>query len=447
MRVEVQRNNSDGKQFTFKFGLFYYPLTSWIILSLSLAVTVYLLFISNKYVNEQSELKFSMRTHEIVQAIESRMGVYESLLRSAVGVFVASESVTREEWKSYVNNINLLKYWPGIQGMGFAIPVSAENKEEHIQKIREEGFADYTIRPEGIRKEYSSVIYLEPFDWRNQRAFGYDMWSNEVRREAMTRARDTGEAATSGLITLVQETDKDVQVGFLTYLPVYKPKGFSLSTVEERRKAFMGWVYSPFRANDLMSKILGEADPAVSFEIYDGEKMSAETLLFDSNKRLHFLNLAEKPKYTKNYQMNLQGRTWTIYFESIEDFGNFFERNQPTIMAVGGVLINILIFYSFYSFSHLRKRATKIAREMNRELVATKENLEQKVLARTKDLEEVRADLEEQVEERTKQLENRMKDLERTNRLMIGRENRMAELKEKIKELRELLGQQNETNE
>jgi len=82
------------------------------------------------------------------------------------------------------------------------------------------------------------------------------MWSNEMRRNAMARVRDTGEASTSGIITLVQETSIDVQRGFLTYLPLYR-NGMPVDTVDQRREAIVGWVYSPFRMGDLMKGILG----------------------------------------------------------------------------------------------------------------------------------------------------------------------------------------------
>lgn len=48
------------------------------------------------------------------------------------------------------------------------------------------------------------------------------MFSESVRRKAMIRARDTGFPALSGKVTLKQETDTDIQNGFLLYVPVYK---------------------------------------------------------------------------------------------------------------------------------------------------------------------------------------------------------------------------------
>jgi CHASE1-domain containing sensor protein len=124
---------------------------------------------------------------------------------------------------------------------------------------------------------YTSITYLEPFDQRNQQAFGYDMWSEPKRRTAMQSARDTATTQISGKVTLVQEIDADVQVGFLMYLAYYGRGGVP-ATVEERRVALAGFVYSPFRMGDLMEGILGRALPDIRLEIFDGDEMSAGSL-------------------------------------------------------------------------------------------------------------------------------------------------------------------------
>jgi CHASE1-domain containing sensor protein len=86
----------------------------------------------------------------------------------------------------------------------------------------------------------------------------------------MIRARDTGIAALSGKVTLVQETSKDVQAGFLIYLAIYR-KGEPLETPEQRHEALLGYVYSPFRMNDFMKGILKEKEEYVNLQIFDGE--------------------------------------------------------------------------------------------------------------------------------------------------------------------------------
>lgn len=104
--------------------------------------------------------------------------------------------------------------------------------------------------PTPARDEHYSIVFLEPFGWRNQRAFGYDMFSDRTRRAAMIQARDTGLPAASGHLTLVRETATDRQDGFLIYVPVYRPHA-ATATPAQRRAALVGFVYAPFRVNDL----------------------------------------------------------------------------------------------------------------------------------------------------------------------------------------------------
>ncbi|NJK96071.1 MAG: hypothetical protein HC905_15225 [Bacteroidales bacterium] len=113
---------------------------------------------------------------------------------------------------------------------------SQNNLEQHIEKIRSEGYSDYSIKPEFSREIYTSIIYLEPFTGRNLRAFGYDMFSEPIRRKAMELARDYNMVALSGKVILVQETDKDVQAGVLMYVPVYI-KRMPINNVAGRQKA------------------------------------------------------------------------------------------------------------------------------------------------------------------------------------------------------------------
>jgi len=122
--------------------------------------------------------------------------------------------------------------------------IDRRDKAAHERAIRAEGFADYAITPPGERAQYSSIVYIEPFTGRNLKAFGYDMFAEPVRGLAMARARDSGEPALTGRVTLVQEDEQNAQPGFLMYVPVYR-KDQPTASVEQRRAALLGFTYSP----------------------------------------------------------------------------------------------------------------------------------------------------------------------------------------------------------
>jgi signal transduction histidine kinase len=358
--------------------IFHNAVTAWVVLLFGFAFTGAAWYTSNQFVNANAEARFENRVTEITAAIHQRMFIYEQVLWGGVGFFNAVENVDRKVWRDYVDALKLEQHWPGIQGIGFSVPVTPEEKGSHIAAIRDEGFPQYTIKPAGQRDAYSAIIYLEPFDWRNKRAFGYDMWSNDMRRQAMTRARDTGEASTSGIITLVQETQEDVQRGFLTYVPLYK-KGMPVGTVAQRRAAFEGWVYSPFRMGNLMKGVLGANRSDVEYEIFDGADMNADTLLFDSNKSLHADGPSNDDALKKIKTLELQGRTWLLVFSSGSSELTDAEKHQPTFVAIAGLVVDFLLFHIISSLAYLQRRAEGMATAMTSDLRTTQTELEAKV--------------------------------------------------------------------
>ena len=105
---------------------------------------------------------------------------------------------------------------------------------------------DYTIKPEGIRDEYYPVMFLEPQDFRNKKAMGYDIFIEETRHNAVELVKNTGSTTVTGKIILVQETENDVQNGFLMLVPVYSNESNEMNESFELE----GIVYSVFRIND-----------------------------------------------------------------------------------------------------------------------------------------------------------------------------------------------------
>ena len=93
-------------------------------------------------------------------------------------------------------------------------------------------------------------------------------------------------------------------------------------------------------------------------------------------------------------------------------------------------------------FEETAKFFNEMVEELRRDRAALEEAkniLEIKVQARTKELRELVDGQEEIIKERTKEIQEKMKELEKFNKLAVGRELKMVELKEEIKKLKEEL--------
>ncbi len=332
-------------------------------LGLGLLVTAYAAFQVRLSIEKKAADQFAFACDQITLKIQERLTAYALLLRGGQGLFAASDAVTREEWHAYVEAVRASEIVPGYQGIGFSQFIAKEDLAAHIARLRGEGFSDYAVQPAGERDAYSSIIYLEPFAGRNLRAFGYDMFSDPVRRQAMERARDTGRATLSGKVTLVQEDGKDVQAGTLMYFPVYRQRA-PTNTVEERRAALLGWVYSPYRMNDLMNGIMQQdwrivGDAPLDLHIYDGQEASAANLLFDSQPagQKEPVNLFHQTR-----TMTFNGRPWHLEFNARQAASQI--KNTPAwVTLAGGVVISGLIF-GLLMVIYKRSDALEMAEEL-----------------------------------------------------------------------------------
>ncbi len=354
--------------------------------------------------NEYNDLKtkFSLKAQEYQTLMQERMLDYEHVLYGIKGLFLASDSIEREEFKSYVEALSIEHYFPGIQGIGYSAVVPADQKDAFIDKVRSEGFSSYNITPVAPRGFYTTIIYLEPFDARNQMAFGYDMFSDPVRRAAMERSRDNDTPIISGKTTLLQEYKKDLQSGFLMYLPLYQ-KGTDNDTVDERKKHILGWIYAPFRINNFMNGLNSHEDEYFDIEIYDNGVIDKSHLMYDSDMQQHSPLLRKQtPLYSKKIDLKMAGRDWTILIKSTPDFEKKIDLSKANLVLIFGLLFSFLLVYIIWKLLNDNEHANIKARKMNRELLENKNRLY-----------ELNATLEKRVEDKTLELQHSNEILER----------------------------------
>jgi len=319
----------------------------------------------------KDEERFHFNAESMRNAITNRLETYVALLRATAGFYGASEEVSLAEFRTFAERMQFDERYPGIQGVGFTRRIPPEELDAVIREMRSQGVEGFRVWPEGPREEYHSIVHLEPLNERNRGALGFDMYSEAVRREAMARARDTGTAAASGRVTLVQEVDEDMQAGFLIYVPVYQGGGIP-ETLEERRERLLGFAYSPFRAGDLFRGIFGGQErPRLSFSVYDGEEPSPEALLYATSTAA-----AYQPLRSGERSITLAGRPWTIAFRTTPSFELASGRNFANLTAFLGLLLTAVLFLLSWGQVRARAAAEHIAAELRSSELALHESQE-----------------------------------------------------------------------
>lgn len=328
----------------------------------------------------------------MIEAIERRTAAYFTVLRGGASAFNAKGDMGLAEFRKFVERLRLSEFYPGIQGVGFAKRVTADEIDQVTADLRKEAHPQFSVRPEGAREQYFPIVYLEPLDYRNKAAIGYDMFSEPTRHEAMSHAGDTGQITTSGKVTLVQEVDANKQAGFLAYAPVYSGGGAVPPTVEERRATLVGFVYSPFRASDMFKGIFGNEEPQLHFRVYDGDRVAPDALLHRSIREA-----SANPAFKATTRLLVEGRPWTLVLET----GPVFESHSGGSLVLWtlftGLLISTVVTTIAYFLGLARMRAETYGRQLavaQAKLQKHAEDLEKSVQERTSKLRETVAELE-----------------------------------------------------
>jgi signal transduction histidine kinase len=339
----------------------------YLVLAAGLAATAVVAAYAHRASTEQARLRFENAADGVRHSIESRLDAYIATLRGGAGLFAASDDVRGTEFHAYVSRLELNERYPGIQGVGFTRLVKPHERESIAERVRAQGIP-FRYWPEQPGTDIHAIVYLEPMDARNRIAFGYNMWSEPVRRDAMARARDTGGPAASGRVVLVQERadPASTQAGFLIYVPVYSGGGVP-ATVDERRARLIGFVYSPFRAGDLLQNIVAtDEGPDVGFAVYDGAA--------EEGRPLHLSPAFTSPeRFEVRRQVVVAGRPWTVVLRSPSASDDPVSSTIVLLLVVGGTLFSVAVFALMRTEFRARQRAERIAAELRESEEALRE--------------------------------------------------------------------------
>ncbi len=342
---------------------------AWIVavavLLVSLAATYSAWHTANQQLQSFQQTEFDFAVRQSVRRIEQRMSIYQQVQRSTQAYLLGSMNVDAADFRLFVQSLRLDENFPGIQGVALVRLLEPSQVDAHVAGMQAT-HRGYQVHPAGARAVYSSITHIEPLSGLNLRAPGFDMLTEPNRRAAMERARDTGQAAASGKVRLIQEDGKGEQAGLVMYLPVYR-RAAPVASLEQRRANLIGWVGAPFRMDDLMNGLRPERAGDIILSIHDGAEMTPASLLYSSDAP----NSAEgrHPSYFSTTQrIDVAGRPWTLALRSAPLLERRLESDRPDVIALVGSIVSLLLALLVWALASGRGRALTLVDAVTRQL-------------------------------------------------------------------------------
>jgi diguanylate cyclase (GGDEF)-like protein/PAS domain S-box-containing protein len=337
----------------------------------ALLVTAFMLLLTYVYWHiEQQELTakrqqvFAASADQIKAIIELRLSRYELMLRGVKGFYESSQLVRPREFHSYIEALQLAQNLPGLQRVALAIYVPKAKQAQHLADMRQRDITNYRIKPSGQRAEYAPIALIEPYTGSNLSAIGFDIMSNPIAYSALMQSRDSGDTAFTRKLNLIQDAGEIVPATVM-YVPIYDTRQ-PLTTLAERRAAIIGWVSGPLRITDFMGGLASQLDADIGIKIYEGDTLSASTLLYSNHSLPDAAQMASGSTTVRT--LDIGGQRWTLALHALPKFGDRFSEQKQFQFAASGMALSLLLGWLVWLLGSGRERAVLLARDMTQEL-------------------------------------------------------------------------------
>jgi PAS domain S-box-containing protein len=280
----------------------------------ALLLSLFVFLASRRFEEQSAQAAFQSAAEQRFHALEINVDLTLNNVTALGAYFDSSHRVERDEFARFSSRI--MRHDGSIQTLEWIPRVPNHLRLSYEQAARQDGLASFQIAdrlPGGRmvsaaeRPEYFPLFFVEPMNG-NERALGFDLASDSVRREALQRSAGSGRMAATGRVLFGQNTGDAIR--FLVFRPYYQD-GADPSTVEARRDTLAGFVLGVLRMKDVVeSKTLGIRGVwGVALAVFDHDAPRGQRLLYPSDAR--FDGIGDLPKGPiATFRISVAGRTW-----------------------------------------------------------------------------------------------------------------------------------------
>ncbi|MHC5024242.1 MAG: PAS domain-containing hybrid sensor histidine kinase/response regulator [Planctomycetota bacterium] len=326
---------------------------------------------------------FAHEGEKIRESLEDRLLEYKRALQGGRGLFAASRSVERSEWRAFVESENIGEHYPGAYGIAFIERVPSDRLEEFVAACRDDGAPDFRIHGDAEDADVTSDRFIIKFhepEAYNRELIGVDAASDPAVREILEQTGKTGEFMLSPRRVL-QRFGREA-LGVLMFVPVYR-NGMPVETEEERRAAIHGWVVAPIGLGEFLVSVWQPEWEGLHLSVYDGADADPANLIAFQTALGTWTSVGDAATppganevatgaFTSGFRIG--GRPWSVVVRDARGAGTGLAVALPTLAM--GLLISGLLTAVTWSILRTQSRATALAETMTTSLRRTEERLD-----------------------------------------------------------------------
>jgi len=261
-----------------------------------LVLTGFFINFSNDNVNESTAREVKTIENGLYRELNNNMAQLQNL----ASYIQSSPQLERNDFIGFVNK--LIDTQPTIAAMSWNPLILQTDKLKHQMELEMIYGKDIAIRGTPLLSN-DPIVYVRLIspEETNKKAIGFNVFSNENRKNTLVDAELSFQPKATPIIQLVQSKSK--KPAYLMFFPVFKGN-----------KELRGFATGVFLAEDMLLKTLGvNGRKNFDYELYEAGKESWFSSNYSGN-RLRNDSEAEKLEF------NLTGQVWNLYLKANEEY-------------------------------------------------------------------------------------------------------------------------------
>ncbi|GAA0794338.1 PAS domain S-box protein [Marinobacterium sediminicola] len=331
------------------------PVLALLILVSGLALSFYLSSHFAKQSRERLQDRFQATVQQTTRVIQEKVDRFSLLMMAGRGLVLNNPSLNSAElnvrWHRMFDSFNVNYGDIGVVGLSFTRFIAAHSRETFIDEFNRNNSRKLTIFPPPADNQPSLVVmHLVPKSIED-RVLGYDIMSEEKRRQAVLETLRTGKMVLSRPLSLLP-TDIN-SLDYLQMLPVR-------SVLSDGETHFLGVVTIGFSMSMLINSSLEDLPTPMRIQLIDTRE-SLETPGFDTHP-----DLGNTPPLLSMTRIITIGKhSLTLRISSLDPSAiSAFSRHYDTATLMSGISITLMLTLISMFFIVTRQQALQLSRNM-----------------------------------------------------------------------------------